>query len=312
MSSIDDGADWRDITRIGSAWRIEMDVCSFPTRYRVVGSTLIGGAELSGVSFRPIEIPERIVFDDRAIRNLLQSATFFFDRPENLNMQKKSKPVKQDALSGAADNLLRNPAAAGAFFAGDMENFRVAAMPGGIEAQEKAGQASFVANSTLPIELHPPRAAFEAIGIVFGEPVDGLFVSVRFPEGWKKKATDHDMHSYILDEKGRIRIRVFYKAAFYDRRADARLMQRYTYSDYMRKPGSENASPDTKECFVCGVKDGGSPATIAGGGHPAIFLPIGEHDGDYKQAEALGQEALAYLEKHYPDWRNPLAYWEDA
>lgn len=37
------------------------------------------------------------------------------------------------------------PAALGAFLAGDLDNFVTAATPGGIEAQEKAGQTSFVA-----------------------------------------------------------------------------------------------------------------------------------------------------------------------
>ena len=45
------------------------------------------------------------------------------------------------------------------------------------------------------------------------------------PQGWTRRATDHDMHSEILDEAGKIRISVFYKAAFYDRRAHAELIE---------------------------------------------------------------------------------------
>lgn len=92
------------------------------------------------------------------------------------------------------------------------------AMPGGIERQEAMGQAAFVGTkSSLPIEC--PRAELEALGFVFGEPIDDLFVSVTFPAGWSKKATDHSMWSDLLDDQGRKRGSIFYKAAFYDRRA---------------------------------------------------------------------------------------------
>lgn len=98
-----------------------------------------------------------------------------------------------------------------------------AAMPGGIEASEKLGQIAFVHSTAMPVELQPDRAAFEALGFKFGLPVEGdrLFVHATLPEGWKKQGTGHDMHSEIVDETGRKRVGVFYKAAFYDRRADA-------------------------------------------------------------------------------------------
>jgi hypothetical protein len=116
------------------------------------------------------------------------------------------------------DKFRMTPAAVSAAARGDMENFLVAATPGGIEAQEAMGQAALVGTkNTLPIQC--PRKELKALGFVFGEPLDDLFLNVTFPPGWSKEATDHSMWSDLLDETGKKRGSIFYKAAFYDRRA---------------------------------------------------------------------------------------------
>ena len=115
-----------------------------------------------------------------------------------------------------------NPAAVSAAARGDMDNFMVAATPGGIEAQEAMGQAALVGTKdTLPKDC--PQKELEALGFVFGGPIDDLFINVTFPAGWSKKATEHSMWSELLDETGKKRGAIFYKAAFYDRRAFIRL-----------------------------------------------------------------------------------------
>src|SRR5262245_36184498 len=110
------------------------------------------------------------------------------------------------------------PAALSALAKGDFENFIAASTPGGIEAQEKAGQAELVRSAKLPKEGYLRETA-EALGIVFSGDIDDLFVAVTLPTGWRLQATDHSMHSDLLDEQGRRRAGVFYKAAFYDRAA---------------------------------------------------------------------------------------------
>jgi hypothetical protein len=112
-------------------------------------------------------------------------------------------------------------AALGALAAGDIENFYVAGTPGGIEAQEKAGQVAFETSETLPKDC--PKEALEKLGFVFGEEADDIFVKVKFPDGWKKRATGHSMWTDLLDETGKKRGSIFYKAAFYDRKADMTL-----------------------------------------------------------------------------------------
>ena len=72
----------------------------------------------------------------------------------------------------------------------------------------------------------------EKWGFVFGEMVEGddLFRHAELPAGWKKVGSDHAMWSYIHDDQDRPRVAMFYKAAFYDRDAFARLESRYTYT----------------------------------------------------------------------------------
>ena len=118
------------------------------------------------------------------------------------------------------DDIKWTPAAVMAALKGDLSNAIIAATPGGIEAQEAQGQQNFVNSTTLPIKCNfGNREQFEKMGIVFGEPVDDLFCDVQLPQGWRKERTDHSMWSNLLDDQGRIRASIFYKAAFYDRDA---------------------------------------------------------------------------------------------
>ncbi len=112
------------------------------------------------------------------------------------------------------------PAALQAALSGDLENLEAATTPGGIERQEAEGQRKMVSSfTTLPAEMDHGRSL--ELGFKIGQPVEGdeLFINVEAPEGWELKATEHSMWSDIVDDKGEKRGQVFYKAAFYDRRA---------------------------------------------------------------------------------------------
>lgn len=96
-----------------------------------------------------------------------------------------------------------------------------------ITDMEAAGQRQLVASQQLPTEVQSPDtdADFEALGFTLAPPSenDPMFRPATLPPGWTKRASDHDMWSYVVDELGRDRVAVFYKAAFYDRRAFMRL-----------------------------------------------------------------------------------------
>ncbi len=89
-----------------------------------------------------------------------------------------------------------------------------------ITGMEAAGQEHLVASTELPAK--GPWDELVKLGFVRGEPVPGddLFVHADLPVGWRKERTDHSMHTKIVDERGVERVSIFYKAAFYDRRAD--------------------------------------------------------------------------------------------
>jgi len=120
-----------------------------------------------------------------------------------------------------------NPAALAALLAGDAANAAVASTPGGIEAQEAAGQRTMCAKAILPkfASFNEPinRDEYTALGITFGPDHDDLFVCVTLPDGWQVVPTEHSMWSNLVDSFGRERASIFYKAALYDRRAHIRL-----------------------------------------------------------------------------------------
>lgn len=182
-----------------------------------------------------------------------------------------------------------NPAAARALFGGDLDNFLVAATPGGIEAQERRGQQAFTQSSSLP-KNGCDRAQMEALGIQIGEDIDDLFVSAVFPEGWRLQPTDHSMHSDLLDSQGRKRAGIFYKAAFYDRRADMYLCPFISVTrDY--------ESEETTAAMVLNAEGA------------VLFCSDRVGRRDWKEVDRISAEAEAWAQANYPDYRNPLAYW---
>lgn len=95
-----------------------------------------------------------------------------------------------------------------------------------IEDMEAEGQRQFVHSDRIPTELHDcTEDDLIALGFVLGDPDPGdkLFRAATLPAGWSRAGSDHAMWSYLLDGNGRQRAAVFYKAAFYDRRAFLRL-----------------------------------------------------------------------------------------
>jgi hypothetical protein len=99
-----------------------------------------------------------------------------------------------------------------------------------IAGQERAGQHELVHSDSLPSDCRD-KEAFEALGFTFGDPdpSDPLFMPATLPPGWEKRATDHSMGSVITDPLGRERVSIFYKAAFYDRKAHMYLIGLHWY-----------------------------------------------------------------------------------
>jgi len=171
--------------------------------------------------------------------------------------------------------------------------------PNAIYAQEARGQRSFVESETLPMECsREAKATLEAAGVKFlGEvPGDPLFQYVELPSGWKKMPSEHSMWSYLVDEKGRTRASIFYKAAFYDRNARFSVDRRYhTEFDYDRFA--------SKHVAITRVMDGKTEIYAT---EPRVV----EGKESYEVSPEANAVAEQWLTEHYPEWKNPGAYWD--
>jgi hypothetical protein len=123
---------------------------------------------------------------------------------------------------------------------------------GGMEAD---GQRQLVASASLPTDTRGADAEFLALGFTFAEPDgrDPMFRDATLPQGWRKEGSDHAMWSYVLDELGRRRVAIFYKAAYYDRSASMRLETVYGYAAKLAYDDAMPAFDDTwctREAFA--------------------------------------------------------------
>jgi hypothetical protein len=179
-----------------------------------------------------------------------------------------------------------------------------------IENQEKRGQNNLVVSEVLPKKCNGcNRNQLEKMGIKFGEDADDLFVYVTLPDGWKKVATDHSMWSNLIDNMGRIRASIFYKAAFYDRDAFINLKNRYSYGvipingwsdpDYDKNEWHSVVTDDDKVLIeiekVSAKPDYNNKKLITEW---------------YQKKDIAEKLAGKWLEKHYPKYNDPLAYWD--
>lgn len=186
----------------------------------------------------------------------------------------------------------------------NLQNLIAASTPGGIETQERSEQQSFVGTDTLPKEmLHGcTKKKLKAMGIQFGKDYDDLFVNVILPAGWKKQAEDHAMWSKLLDDKGRERASMFYKGAFYDRKAHISLTRRFSVScdpedNYKSDIGHEK-------------RRAGNWYVVVTDGKEIIFKTDPIKNPDYDKEQELRGIATKWLEEKYPDYENDLAYWD--
>jgi len=142
----------------------------------------------------------------------------------------------------------------------------------------------------------------ESLGFKFWDH-DGkdLFIECVMPAGWKKVPTDHSMWSNLLDDKGRIRANIFYKAAFYDRDAFMDMETRFKARKKYTEKGAIGAE----------VLDG-KTAIYTLDFPPALPENSSSEErlARYGEEDRIVGEAVAWLKANYPDYENPAAYWD--
>ncbi|WP_327587074.1 hypothetical protein OHA25_08685 [Nonomuraea sp. NBC_00507] len=98
----------------------------------------------------------------------------------------------------------------------------------GVEELEAAGGQQLLHSSVIPTELYGGTDEdLAALGFELGDVVDGdpLFRHATLPPGWTRRLEERDPRgSYLVDERGRDRFSIFYKAAPYDRKASMALV----------------------------------------------------------------------------------------
>lgn len=143
------------------------------------------------------------------------------------------------------------------------------------------------------------KKVLEVFGVKFGKVVEGdpLYQYVTLPPGWKKvPKVDYIINwmSYLLDEKGRKRVLIFDRVSGGHESASYYVMHRYDmYTDFSRQR-----------------EDGGGIMSQVRDGDTVLYeAPI---LGDIKGSQISDRSraiALPWLDAHFPDWKNPAAYW---
>ena len=87
-----------------------------------------------------------------------------------------------------------------------------------IEASESAGQKTMIDSTQIP--KHGDWEILKSWGIVIIGDADDLFYNAKLPDGWELRSTGHALNTDLIDDRGRKRAALFYKAAYYDRRAE--------------------------------------------------------------------------------------------
>lgn len=177
-----------------------------------------------------------------------------------------------------------------------------------IEDQEARGQKSFVNSCDLPTKCHTASDILEKIGVRLGEPYpdDPVFCPAILPEGWKKVATDHSMHSDLVDDRGRRRAGIFYKAAFYDRSASISFIPRFMIEENYDDFKGEDYR-NTHIQFMVTDRTGESPFKCDPEPNPP-------REEGWEKSEAIREKQTAqcadWLKKSFPNWQDLTAYWD--
>jgi len=202
------------------------------------------------------------------------------------------------------------------------------ANPSAIEQQESQGQQQLVNSCQLPTQGHPniiQQYALMGIKVIGPTEGDDLFFDVELPVGWQLMATDHAMHSDLVDELTRRRAGIFYKASFYDRKAYIGFVKRISYS--VDRLGflngnyrAVNGQYESYSTPLAGrVTDFDGKVLFE---NYAVECAVeynepnnkGGYTQSYKQKSQaiendLKQQCLTYLQQNYPDFENVNAYW---
>jgi len=104
----------------------------------------------------------------------------------------------------------------------------------GVEVYNRVKQRHLAADADAhDVTLPTPGSndpVWTKMGVIYGDPVkddEKFFRHATIPAGWKIVPTDHYMYSNLVDDKGRPRAQIGFKAAFYDRWTSISTIRRF-------------------------------------------------------------------------------------
>lgn len=148
----------------------------------------------------------------------------------------------------------------------------------------------------LPFETRHPREKFEKLGFQFGARLDcdSAYVEAALPPGWEVRENHRPMWSDIVDTAGRVRVAVFSKPALDRSTAFMVLVTRI------------RVEPDftNEEVGMARVCDGERFL------HTEQCRPMPGRKCLHDARERAKEAALAWADRHWPQWRDVDAYWD--
>ncbi len=196
------------------------------------------------------------------------------------------------------------PAAYAAAFSGDIRNTLAASSPAGIQSQESSGTRASAADETLPLDMGRSSDLIEKMGFTNIKPQDKLFQSCKFPSGWTKMPHPKDHRTVlILDAQGIARGEYWYKAAFYDQKANGHFYRRFMVDELrpaVRKYEFEGVCVVDRKVKYEPKGEDWTPRKI-------LF----ERKCVYGDRDKVMEEAKAWLQERHPNHEDVLAYWNE-
>lgn len=149
----------------------------------------------------------------------------------------------------------------------------------------------------FPKKMSPNKETFQKVGFVFVKSEYKNKIKVFLPEKWTMRE-ENGVLRYFYDEKNRLRGEVLreYKSLYCKFKGEMCLRRRFNPS-YIYK--SKN---DVNSTVIVFIEDADGK----------IILKIGECRSafDCKEFDKLMEKAKEYLDRKYPDWENPINYWD--
>lgn len=174
-----------------------------------------------------------------------------------------------------------------------------------IVRQEHSGSLNAIKNCELPIPSAEDKPQFEALGFTFGEVVNRVLCRATLPAGWKQDYDQTDSRGQvILDDKGRKRVTMFIKLAYYDMYASMVLLRRFRAANRSLggyRPHMTETERETRENVVT---DAGEVVWTSGQLKPSGL-------NKYEIQSVWEKEVWDMLDKALPNNNDPLAYWNE-